>query len=77
MSAFKVHQDFGWRSFSATSNDPQSRLRLRIYSVWRAMCKIDTVLVFMLLLVGNLLCILGSRCSLELTGGVDDFPPDS
>ena len=41
------------------------------------MCKIDTVLVFMLLLVGNLLCILGSRCSLELTGGVDDFPPDS
>ena len=57
VSAFKVHQDFGWRSFSATSNDPQSRLRLRIYSVWRAMCKIDTVLVFMLLLVGNLLCL--------------------
>ena len=60
VSAFKVHQDFGWRSFSATSNDPQSRLRLRIYSVWRAMCKIDTVLVFMLLLVGNLLCLCNS-----------------
>jgi len=55
VSAFKVHQDFGWRSFSATSNDPQSRLRLRVYSVWRAMCRIDTVVVISLLLVGNLL----------------------
>ena len=59
-SAFKAHQDFGWRSFSATSNDPQSWLRHRIYSVWRAMCKIDMVLVFMLLLVGNLLCLCNS-----------------
>ena len=55
VSAFKVHQDFGWRSFSAASNDPQSRLRLRVYSVWRAMCRMDTVVVIMLLLVGNLL----------------------
>ena len=55
VSAFKVHQDFGWRSFSAASSDPQSRLRLRVYSVWRAMCRMDTVVVIMLLLVGNLL----------------------
>ena len=55
VSAFKVHQDFGWRSFSATNNDPQSRLRMRVYSVWRAMCKVDTVSVTSLLIIGNLL----------------------